>query len=109
MTDAERCLWRLIRDRQLGGWRFRRQHPIGRYVADFACVEALLVIEVDGAQHAESSRDQVRDEYLRLRGWRVLRFWNNDVLTNANGVVTTILAALGPHPNPPPAKPGEET
>lgn len=107
MTDAERRLWARIREQKLGGWRFRRQHPIPPYTADFACVEAKLVIELDGGQHAESSADEVRDRKLGSLGLRVLRFWNNDVMANTEGVLATILAALGPHPVLPPAEPGE--
>lgn len=102
-TDAERKLWSLLRQGQLGGWRFRRQHPIPPYIADFACIEAKLVIEADGGQHAESSYDEARDRHLRNLGWRVLRFWNPEVLTNPEGVAETILAALSdPEHVPPP-------
>ncbi|MCW2244120.1 endonuclease domain-containing protein [Azospirillum canadense] len=94
-TDAEEALWRYLRGEQLGGHRFRRQHPIPPYIADFACIEAKLVIEVDGGQHADSAYDAARDRHLRLHGWRVLRFWNNDVLSNPEGVATEILRALG--------------
>jgi primosomal protein N' (replication factor Y) len=107
MTDAERRLWSRLRERQLATWRFRRQHPVPPYVADFACLEAKLIVEVDGGQHAGSAIDKQRDRRLRSLGWRVLRFWNNDVLANEDGVIETILAALGPHPDLPPAKPGE--
>jgi very-short-patch-repair endonuclease len=102
MTDAERHLWRRLRQRELLGWRFRRQHPIAGYVADFACIEAKLVIEVDGGQHSGSEADVRRDRPIRDQGWSVLRFWNNDVMANVDGVVAAIAAALGPHPNPPP-------
>ena len=94
-TDAERTLWRYLRSEQLSGWKFRRQHPIPPYIADFACIQAKLIIEVDGGQHADSAYDSVRDEHLRRHGWRVLRFWNNDVLGNPEGVAATILAAIG--------------
>ncbi|HYG91676.1 MAG TPA: endonuclease domain-containing protein [Azospirillum sp.] len=93
-TDAERKLWRMLRGSQLGGWRFRRQHPIPPYIADFACLEAKLVVEADGGQHADSAYDDVRDRHLRSLGWRVLRFWNNEVLSNPEGVAQMILAAL---------------
>ena len=86
MTDAERALWRLLRQRQVNGLRFRRQVPIDHYIVDFACLEARLVIEVDGGQPFESQADKTRDAYLRSQGFRVLRFWNNDVLSNQDGV-----------------------
>jgi len=96
MTEAEAGLWSRLRDHRLDGWSFRRQHPIPPYFADFACVEANLIVEVDGGQHAESKSDMVRDRNLVERGWRVLRFWNNDVLGNTDGVLQQILAALAP-------------
>jgi very-short-patch-repair endonuclease len=94
-TDVERILWRYLKARQIGGWRFRRQHPIAPYIADFACVEAKLVVEADGGQHAESARDEIRDQRLKDAGWRILRFWNADILKNMPGVIETIAAALG--------------
>jgi very-short-patch-repair endonuclease len=94
MTDAERALWRLLRDRRFAGWRFRRQEPINRYIVDFICFEARLVIEVDGGQHAESKTDPARDADLTARGFHVLRLWNNDVLANPDGVYQTIQEAL---------------
>jgi very-short-patch-repair endonuclease len=94
MTDAERALWRLLRGRRLEGWVFRRQQPIDRYIVDFVCFEARLVIEVDGGQHADSVRDKKRDAHLRAQGFQVLRLWNNDVLTNADGVHRTLVEAL---------------
>jgi very-short-patch-repair endonuclease len=94
MTDAERALWRLQRDRRFAGWRFRRQEPINRYIVDFICFEARLVIEVDGGQHAESKTDPARDADLTARGFHVLRLWNNDVLANPDGVYQTIQEAL---------------
>ena len=95
LTDAERKLWYRLNNRQLAGWKFVRQEPIGPYFADFACREARLVVEVDGSQHVESERDKVRDAFLAARGYRVLRFWNNDVLRNTDSVLETIFAALG--------------
>ena len=89
-TDAETVLWNRIRNRQINGDKFVRQEPIGRYICDFVCREKLIVIEVDGGQHSESVRDQVRDRYLRAQGYRVMRFWNNDVLSNVDGVLTVI-------------------
>jgi len=93
-TDAERKLWFALRDRRLGGFKFIRQEAIGPFIADFVCRERKLIIEVDGGQHAESQRDAVRDAYLAREGYRVMRFWNNDVLTNREGVLLTILDAL---------------
>jgi very-short-patch-repair endonuclease len=83
-------LWNRIRNRQINGDKFVRQEPIGRYICDFVCREKLIVIEVDGGQHSESVRDEVRDRYLRAQSYRVLRFWNNDVLSNTEGVLTVI-------------------
>jgi very-short-patch-repair endonuclease len=94
MTDAERALWCLLRDRRMDGWRFRRQEPIDRYIVDFVCFEARLIIEVDGGQHFESKADEARDAHLRLQGFRVLRLWNTDVLANRDGVYRTIVTAL---------------
>ena len=82
MTDGERALWRLLRDRRIDGWRFRRQEPIDRYIVDFICFEARLVIEVDGGQHSESETDKRRDAHLQSLGFRMLRLWNNDVLAS---------------------------
>ena len=92
-TDAELRLWRLLRDRRLSGFKFRRQVPVGPYIVDFLCVGAKLIVEADGSQHAESPRDNVRDAYLESQGWKVLRFWNNEVLQNREGVLETILRA----------------
>jgi very-short-patch-repair endonuclease len=91
-TDAELCLWRLLRDRRLNGVKFRRQVPLGPYIVDFLCVGVKLIVEADGSQHAESPRDKARDAYLASQGWKVLRFWNNEVLQNREGVLETILA-----------------
>ena len=99
MTDAERALWRLLRDRRIDGWRFRRQEPIDRYIVDFVCFDARLVIEVDGGQH-NAEVDGKRTAWLEGNGYRVLRFWNNEMLTNMDGVLQTILAALTPDPLP---------
>ena len=103
MTDAERALWRHLRARQLQGWKFRRQYPIAGFIADFACVEAGLVIELDGGQHAEQmDYDKMRTGRMNAAGYRVLRFWNHEVLGNMEGVIDSIITAmLQPHPNPP--------
>ena len=98
-TNAESVLWRLLRDRRFVGYKFRRQHPIGPYIADFACVELRLVIEVDGGQHAGSERDERRTAWLEAQGWRVVRFWNNDARQNAEGVMEAVRSVIQyPHP-----------
>jgi very-short-patch-repair endonuclease len=94
MTDAERRLWRYLR-RHFLGVHFRRQVPIGSYIVDFACLRRKLVIEVDGGQHLESEEDLVRDRWLKEQGYRVLRFWNHEVLRNTEGVLEVIGARLG--------------
>ncbi|MBX9400021.1 endonuclease domain-containing protein [Lysobacter sp. BMK333-48F3] len=95
MTDAELRLWFHLRNRALMGCKFRRQHPIGPYVADFVCIERALVVEADGGQHAGSGPDLARTAYLHARGYRVLRFWNNAVLVRTETVLEQIHAALG--------------
>ena len=99
-TDAELRLWCLLRDRRLSGFKFRRQVPVGPYIVDFLCVGAKLIVEADGSQHAESPRDKARDAYLGSQGWKVLRFWNNEVLQNREGVLETILAHARPASGP---------
>jgi very-short-patch-repair endonuclease len=97
MTDAEKKLWWHLRHFQIEGTHFRRQATIGPYFVDFACHEQRLVIEVDGGQHAETSRaalDEKRTSFLEMHGYRVLRFWNNEVISNIEGVMTMIAAAL---------------
>ncbi len=103
-TDAERVLWSRLRDRHIGGWKFRRQVPFGPYVLDFYCADAKLVIEVDGGQHAEvrKSHDEARTVFLGSEGVRVLRYWNGDVLNNIDGVVEAIYLELGQRPAPSP-------
>src|SRR5215471_16587248 len=94
MTDAERRLWSALRDRRLQRFKFRRQHPIGPFIADFACVEHRLIIEADGGQHAESDTDARRTRWLEADGWYVLRFWNNDIMRNTEEVLETIRKVL---------------
>jgi very-short-patch-repair endonuclease len=96
-TDAEKALWRHLRQRQLNGVRFRRQQPLGAYVVDFISFDAMLVVEVDGGQHATAD-ESARDAFIRGEGFQVLRFWNNDVLSNIEGVLMTIAAAAQPSP-----------
>ena len=93
-TKAEAHLWASLRDRRLGGWRWKRQVPQGPYIVDFYCAEAMLVVEVDGGQHADAvPYDERRTTFLASKGLRVLRFWNREVLTNRDGVCLTILNA----------------
>ena len=93
-TDAETALWNRIRNRQIDGHKFARQIPILGYICDFVCRERHLIVEVDGGQHNESAADAIRDRRLTEEGYRVLRFWNNDVLGNIEGVLTTIQTEL---------------
>ncbi len=101
-TDVEKNLWTYLRDRRLLGFKFRRQHPIGSYVADFCCLEKRLVVELDGGQHAQRSvHDLARTNDMKKEGFRVIRFWNNQVLENPQGVLESIVAALkSPHLDP---------
>ena len=90
-TDAERLLWKQLRLKQLEGLKFRRQQPIDNYIVDFVCFERRIVVEVDGGQHAIQKEDDIlRDTYLTQQGFQVLRFWNNEVLQNINGVLEVI-------------------
>src|SRR5690242_15456016 len=89
-TNAETVLWNRIRNRQLEGHKFVRQIPVAGYICDFVCREKCLIIEVDGGQHSDSAQDVVRDRRLSGEGYRVLRFWNNDVLGNIEGVLVAI-------------------
>jgi len=99
-TPAEAAMWRLLRDRRLEGYKFRRQQTIDPYIVDFVCLARRLIVEVDGGQHSESRSDERRDAFLMSEGFSVVRFWNNDVLTNPAGVFDAIMAALAtPHPS----------
>ncbi len=113
-TAAERTLWFRLRDRRFGGWKFRRQFPIDRFLVDFFCADAHLIVELDGGQHAvRAQQDEQRTRILEAMGYLVLRFWNNDVIQNTEGVLEAINEALSsheleslsqasepPHPNP---------
>lgn len=102
-TEAEAKLWSMLRGKRVGGLKFKRQEQLGDYIVDFVCFGARLIVEADGSQHAESRRDAVRDAWLKAQGFRVLRFWNNDILENPDGVARVILdAAHAPLPNPSP-------
>jgi very-short-patch-repair endonuclease len=94
LTEAESHLWFNLRRRQLGGFRFRRQHPVASFIVDFVCLDAQLIVELDGSQHLDSSSDRVRDEILGRAGFRIIRFWNDDALTGTDLVLAAILAAL---------------
>ena len=96
MTDAEQRLWRHLRMHQMEGFKFRRQHPVDGYILDFACVELMLAIELDGGQHADAiEADGIRTQALNQAGWKVLRFWNNDVLANTEAVLSSIYSYIG--------------
>lgn len=99
-TDAELRLWAVLRARQLLGFKFVRQLPVGPYIADFACRDADLIIELDGGQHAQAQADAIRTAVLAEHGYAVLRFWNNDVLTNLDGTLQVIAAHLSKAPSP---------
>jgi very-short-patch-repair endonuclease len=94
-TDAERVLWVRLRRRQVLGYKFRRQQPLGPYIVDFVCLEKRLVVEVDGSQHQEQrTYDEARTRWLESQGYRVLRFWNNEVLAETDKVIELIAKRL---------------
>jgi very-short-patch-repair endonuclease len=99
-TDAEIALWRLLRSRRLAQLKFRRQVPIGPWIVDFVSFEQRLIVEADGSQHAESEDDKRRDYDLSERGFRVLRFWNNDILLRSQSVMEMILDVVAQSPSP---------
>ena len=104
LTDTERRLWSVLRGRQLGGLKFRRQHPIPPYVADFCCIERKLIVELDGSQHNVQT-DGTRTRALQSQGWRIVRFWDHDVLLSSVAVaeaIWNIACKPYPHPNPSP-------
>ena len=112
-TPAEHRLWQILRAKRLAGFKFKRQLTIDDYIVDFVCLGRRLIVEADGGQHAESPSDPRRDRHLKTQGFRILRFWNNDIFNNEEGVLTSILDALqAPLParlrraSPPPLKGG---
>ncbi len=107
-TGAEAALWRILRNRRFAGYKFRRQAPIGDFIADFVCFEARLIVEADGSQHAENARDWRRDAWFKAQGFRVRRFWNADVLLRQEEVAETLwhdLNAASPSPGLRPPSP----
>jgi very-short-patch-repair endonuclease len=105
MTEAEKKLWSVLRDNGVAGFAFRRQVPIGAFIADFVCQKAKIIIEVDGGQHDRSSEQELaRTAFLNSEGYRVLRFWNNEVMANLDGVYESIVGALA-RVSPPPNLP----
>lgn len=105
MTDAETRLWQALRGKQLAGVKFRRQQAIGPYIVDFICLEAKLIVELDGGQHAEAVEyDGRRDAWLASEGFCLLRFWDNEVMENLEGVLMRIAENLSPTPHPSPLK-----
>ncbi|MCA1654030.1 MAG: endonuclease domain-containing protein [Sphingomicrobium sp.] len=103
-TPAERLLWRHLRRRQLGGWKFSRQMPVGPFICDFLCREVNLIVEVDGGQHCESKRDEARTAWLERQGYRVVRYWNNEVRENLEGVLIDLKSLIGQAHPPAPSR-----
>lgn len=108
LTETEKYLWNYLRNKQIDRFKFRRQQPIGKYIVDFINFEKKLVIEVDGGQHSiYKKKDVIRDKYLKKEGYKVLRFWDNEVLNNIEGVLEMIINNLSPSPKSSPLK-GED-
>jgi very-short-patch-repair endonuclease len=94
-TDAEKIVWQKLRSKQLNGWKFKRQQPLGRYIVDFVCFDKKLIIEIDGGHHAtQRDADRQRELWLQSEGFEVVRFWNNDIFENIDGVLETIMKKL---------------
>ena len=103
-TPAERLLWRHLSRRQFEGWKFSRQMPVGPFICDFLCRELKLVVELDGGQHCDNRTDAGRTAFLQREGFKVVRYWNNDVRDNLAGVLEDLRTVIGlAHPLPPPA------
>jgi very-short-patch-repair endonuclease len=107
MTDAEKLLWRHLRGHRLLGEKFRRQQPIGRYIVDFVHFGAGLIVEADGGQHCDDQDDVARSEWLRSQGFKILRFWNHEMLSNTTVVLETIISEVNGTPLPSPLPQGE--
>ena len=108
LTETEKYLWKYLRNKQIEEFKFRRQQPIGKYIVDFINFEKKLIVEVDGGQHSiYENKDIIRDKYLKKEGYKILRFWNNEVLNNIEGVLEVIINNLSPSPKSSPLK-GEE-
>jgi very-short-patch-repair endonuclease len=110
-TDTEQLLWRHLRAKHFGGLKFRRQQPIGTYIVDFVCFEKKIIVELDGGQHTqpeEMRNDRIRDQWFETQGYKILRFWDNEVLTNTQGVLEVISKHCLNHPplNPLPSREG---
>ena len=93
-TKAENILWQMVRGRRLGGLKFKRQEPLGPYIADLVCHEHRLIVEADGGQHCDDKQDEERDHYFREQGYRTLRFWNDEIERNSDGVAAEILRRI---------------
>ena len=106
-TKSEARLWAVLRAKKLDGWKFKRQVPLGPFIADFVCFDARLVIEADGGQHSERESDDMRDRWFADNGFRVLRFWNNEIMDNMDGVVAALRQALTPSPTSPSTVPAQ--
>lgn len=96
-TEAEKVIWHHLKAKRFLGLKFKRQHPIGPYFPDFVCLEQKLVIEIDGGQHSENTKDVTRTKYLEKEGYTVIRFWNNDVLGNIDGLLSSLSLTLSRH------------
>ncbi len=105
-TDAEKVLWHSLRNRQINNYKFRRQHEAGPYIADFCCVEKNIIIELDGGQHSvQKEKDKLRTHFLNKMGYRIIRFWDHEILTQKESVLEKIRLVLeNPHPSPLPKR-----
>jgi very-short-patch-repair endonuclease len=102
-TDAEKIIWQCLRNKQMNGNKFRRQFQIDKYIVDFICLNKKLIIELDGGQHANNKKDLKRDAFLKSKGYNIIRIWDNEVMSNKEGVlemIENIINADAPHPNP---------
>ncbi|MBI1214275.1 MAG: DUF559 domain-containing protein [Alphaproteobacteria bacterium] len=100
-TDAEKIIWHELKAKRFQGLKFKRQHPVGPYFADFICIEKKLIVEIDGGQHCGNAADEARTDFMTQKGYEVVRFWNNDVLQNTQGVLEALFLALFPQAGTP--------